>query len=143
VWTDKDTGEVKSAERDAVYGNRRRIRGKRGKLLLRKRGELVERPFAHCYETGAMRRAHLRGHPNILKRLLIHVAGFNLGLMMRSVFGIGKPRGLQDRLSAGISGVIDSILGPLGLPRSLWARLRDLGLLGSARQPKTALSAAA
>jgi transposase len=121
VWTDKDTGEVKAAERDAVYTNRRRIRGRRGKALLRKRGELLERPFAHCYETGGMRRTHLRGHPNILKRLLIHVAGFNLGLLMRKMTGIGKPRTLQDGLSADILGVLDFIerlWRPLG---SLWA----------------------
>ena len=46
----------------------------------------------------AMGKTHLRGHPNILKRLLIHVGGFNLGLMMRAIFGIGKPRRLQDGL---------------------------------------------
>jgi transposase len=85
----------KWAEKKAVYSNRRRIRSRRGKQLMRLRGEWVERSFAHCYETGGLRRTHLRGHPNILKRLLIHVAGFNLGLLMRSVFGIGKPRVLQ------------------------------------------------
>jgi transposase len=90
----------KTEEQAAVYANRRRIRGRRGKALLRKRGELLERTFAHCYETGAMRRTHLRGHPNILKRLLIHVAGFNLGLVMRRLFGIGKPRRLQDGQAA-------------------------------------------
>jgi len=90
--------EGKKAEEEAVYGNRRRIRGKRGKELLRKRGELVERPFAHCYDTGGMRRTHLRGHENILKRLLIHLAGFNLALILRVVFGLGKPRTLQDGL---------------------------------------------
>src|SRR5262245_5708576 len=79
----------------AVYANRRRIRGKRGKRLQRKRGELIERPFAHLYETGGMRRTHLRGHINILKRLLIHAAGFNLGLAMRNSIGVGTPRGLQ------------------------------------------------
>jgi len=100
VWTDKKTGRVKAAERDAVYANRRRIRGRRGKALLRKRGELLERPFAHCYETGGMRRTQLRGHPNILKRLLVHVAGFNLALILRAAFGIGKPRTLQDGLGA-------------------------------------------
>jgi transposase len=100
VWIDEDTGEVKSAEQAAVYANRRRVRGQRGKALLRKRGELLERPFAHCYETGGMRRTHLRGHPNILKRLLIHVAGFNLGLVMRRLVGIGKPRRVQDGLAA-------------------------------------------
>jgi len=85
----------KSEEKAAVYANRRRIRGRRGKELLRKRGELVERTFAHLYETGGMRRVHLRGHPNILKRLLIHAAARNLGLIMRKVLGSGTPRGLR------------------------------------------------
>jgi len=85
----------KSEERAAVYADRRRIRGQRGKELLRKRGELVERTFAHLYETGGMRRVHLRGHPNILKRLLIHAAAGNLGLIMRKVLGSGTPRGLR------------------------------------------------
>ena len=85
----------KSAQRAAVYANRRRIRGERGKALLRARGEKVERGFAHCYDTGGLRRLHLRGHPNILKRLLIHVAGFNLGLLMRQLSGFGKPKTLQ------------------------------------------------
>jgi len=78
-----------------VYANRRRIRGERGKRLQRLRGERLERPFAHLYETGGMRRVHLRGHTNILKRLLIHAAGFNLGLVLRTVIGVGTPRGLQ------------------------------------------------
>jgi len=85
----------KQPERDAVYANRRRIRGKRGKALLRTRGERLERPFAHLLETGGMRRTHLRRRDNILKRVLVHVAGFNLALIMRSRFGIGKPRQLQ------------------------------------------------
>ena len=88
------------AERDAVYANRRRIRGERGQLLMRQRGELLERPNAHLYETGGMRRTHLRGHGNILKRLLVHVAACNLGLWMRTLTGIGTPRGLQGRLAA-------------------------------------------
>src|SRR5437667_265519 len=86
----------KKAERDAVYANRRRIRGDRGKSLLRRRGLMLERPFAHCYETGGMRRTHLRGRENILKRLLIHIAGFNLSLVLRLMIGKGTPRGLQD-----------------------------------------------
>src|SRR5437016_9454063 len=73
----------KKAERDAVYANRRRIRGDRGKALLRRRGLMLERPFAHCYETGGMRRLHLRGRTNILKRLVIHVGGYNLSLVLR------------------------------------------------------------
>jgi transposase len=63
--------------------------------LLSRRGELIERSFAHCYETGGMRRTHLRKHNNILKRLLIHVAGANLGLLLRSRYGKGTPRSLQ------------------------------------------------
>jgi transposase len=89
----------KPAARGAVYRNRRRIRGPRGLRLLRMRGERLERPFAHLYETGGMRRVHLRGHTNILKRLLIHTGGFNLGLLMRQMIGVGTPRGLQGRLS--------------------------------------------
>ena len=68
-----------------MYGNRRRIRGEHGKELLRRRGELLERSFAHAYETGGMRRAHLRGRENILKRVLIHVSGFNFSLVMRQL----------------------------------------------------------
>jgi transposase len=102
--------EDQAEAKRAVYGNRRRIRGRRGKALLRKRGEVVERAFAHCYETGGLRRTHLRGHGNILKRLLVHVAGFNLGLMMRSLFGIGKPRRAQDGLGSDLAGVL-ALLG--------------------------------
>jgi transposase len=80
-----------------VYANRRRMRGTRGRRLMRQRGERIERSFAHLYDTGGMRRTHLRGHANILKRLLIHAGAFNLGLVMRQLIGIGTPRGLQDR----------------------------------------------
>ena len=90
----------KDGAKRAVYGNRRRIRGARGKRLMRKRAELTERAFAHELDTGGMRRAHLRGHENILKRLLIHVGGFNLGLLMRRLVGTGKPRGLQGSWAA-------------------------------------------
>ena len=95
----RDWSEAPQAQAP-VYRNRRRIRGARGQRLHRKRGELVERAFAHLYETGGMRRTHLRGHPNILKRLLIHSGGFNLGLLMRSLVGVGTPRGFQGRYRA-------------------------------------------
>ena len=68
---------------------------------MKKRGEFIERSFAHCYDTGGMRRTHLRGHENILKRLLIHVAGFNLSLILRQRLGLGTARGLQG-LAAGV-----------------------------------------
>ena len=86
--------------RDAVYRNRRRIRSTRGKRLMRQRGERLERPFAHMYETGGMRRVHLRGHHNILKRILLHAGALNLGLLMRTLFGVGTPRGLQGRVAS-------------------------------------------
>jgi transposase len=102
--------------RDAVYRNRRRIRGARGQRLLRLRGERLERPFAHLYETGGMRRLFLRGHTNIRERLLIHIGDFNLGLLMRQVIGVGTPRGLQGRVLA--------VLGvALTLIRAIWDRI--------------------
>jgi transposase len=90
----------KEEERDAVHANRRRVRGQRGRRLLRRRGEVLERPFAHALETGSMRRVFLRGAKNIRKRVLVHVAGLNLGLLMRTLYGVGSPRGLQTRLGA-------------------------------------------
>jgi hypothetical protein len=87
----------KAAERKAVYDNRRRVRGIYGKRLLKKRGELVERSFAHCYKTGGMRRLHLRGRESVLKRQLIHVGAFNLSLILRRSLGAGTPRELHNR----------------------------------------------
>jgi len=89
----------KAEEQAAVYANRRRIRGSRGLRLLRQRGERVERSFAHMYETGALRRTHLRHRDNIIKRLLIHGCAFNLGLAMRKMTGYGTPRGLHESLN--------------------------------------------
>jgi transposase len=89
--------EGKAGQQQAVYANRRRVQGNYGKSLLRRRGELVERSFAHCYDTGGMRRTHLRKHNNILKRQLIHVAGFNLSLIFRRLLGAGTPREWNNR----------------------------------------------
>src|SRR6266704_522095 len=100
----------KQAEQQAVYANRRRVRGEYGKSLLRRRGELVERSFAHCYETGGMRRCHLRGRDNILKRQLVHVGAFNLSLVLRKRLGAGTPRELRNRLGK-LLGHIFRLLG--------------------------------
>lgn len=100
-WKDKREQQA------AVYANRQRIRGVRGKALMRRRGELVERSFAHVYDTGGMRRTHLRGRENILKRLLLHTAGFNLSLVFRRTLGAGTPRGMQsirERLKSALKG---------------------------------------
>ena len=111
----------KAAAKKAVYANRRRIRGHRGQRLLRQRGERVERPNAHLYETGGMRRVHLRGHPNILKRLLVHVCGFNLGLLMRQLTGVGTPRSLQGRAAALLGALIDLLGGLCERLKRSWA----------------------
>jgi transposase len=99
----KQTGqrhwEGKYEEQQAVYANRRRVNRAYGKHLLRKRGELIERSFAPCYDTGGMRKTYLRGHQNILKRLLIHVGAFNLSLIFRTLLGSGTPRELRNRQS--------------------------------------------
>ena len=95
----------KAAEKKAVYGNRRRVRGAHGKRLMRRRGEYIERSFAHLYETGAMRRTHLRGRDNIRKRILIHASAFNLSLVLRGLFEVGTPRGFQGRKSLVISDI--------------------------------------
>jgi transposase len=92
--------EGKPKQQQAVYENRRRVHRAYGKSLLGKRGELIERSFAHCYDTGGMRRTHLRGQQNILKRLLIHVGAFNLSLIFRSLLGSGTPRELRNRQSS-------------------------------------------
>jgi transposase len=90
-------------EQQAVYANRRRIRGERGLRLLRQRGEKLERWNQHLYDRGGMRRVHLRGRENILKRLVVHSGAANLGLLMRKLFGKGTPRGLAGALQNLIS----------------------------------------
>ena len=86
--------------RVAVYGNRNRLRSGVGKQAMRKRGEIVERSFAHVLDRGGMRRTWLRGRENVHKRYLIHVAGFNLGVLMRALFGGGTPREAASARSA-------------------------------------------
>jgi hypothetical protein len=106
----------------------RLIRGTRGKRLLRQRGERLERPSGHLYETGRMRRVHLRGHDNILKRLLIHAGGLNLGLLMRQLFGVGTPRSLQGRALV----LFACILSLMRLPERLRTAVLTLGRRSSA-----------
>ena len=88
--------EGKAEQQAAVYANTRRVEGERGKRLLRRRGEFLERPFAHQYETGALRRVHVRGRGNVAKRVLLQAAAFNLALILRSITKAGTPRGLAD-----------------------------------------------
>jgi transposase len=129
------------AERNAVYANRRRIQGARGQGLLRRRGERLERPNAHLYETGGMRRTHLRGHDNILKRLLLHAGACNLGLWMRMVCGMGTPRGLQGRVAALIAAIVtvwDQISAHIAVVRDRPAD-RELALAVARRRLRSRL----
>ena len=89
-WADKPKGH-----QEAFYANRRRVKGKRGQALLRKRSELVERSFAHCCETGGGRRLHVRGIGKVRKRWWGQVMGYNFGVLLRALTGIGAPRSLQ------------------------------------------------
>jgi transposase len=103
----------KAAEKKAIYGNRRRMRGAHGKQLMRRRGKYIERSFAHLYETGAMRRTHVRGRDNIRKRMLIHASAFNLRLVLRGLFQVGTRRGFQGRkglVISDINGWIDTLM---------------------------------
>jgi transposase len=88
------------AAQRAVYANRARLKSGIGRETMRRRGELVERSFAHVLDRGGMRRAWLRGRENVHKRYLIHVAGFNLGILMRALYGQGTPREAAEALYA-------------------------------------------
>ncbi len=128
--------------RDAVYANRRRVKGERGKRLLRSRGEKLERTFAHCYETGAMRRLHLRGRDNVAKRVLIHAAAFNVALLMRVAYGLRKPRSQSARAAAAACALIWAFLRWLGAhglkPGSIEPAQRLVRLLAPRRPERAA-----
>jgi transposase len=109
-WANKAAGQ-----QEALYANRRRMRGQRGKRLQRYRSEQVERTFAHVCETGGARRALLRGQEKVSKRYLIQVAARNLGLMMRKLFGMGTARSLQ-----GLVGLFLAIRLALGTRWNRW-----------------------
>lgn len=104
-------------EKQAVYDNRRRIRGNRGRRLQRQRGERIERNFAHQFDTGGVDRLYVRGLDNVHKKFLIQAAACNLALLMRSMYGAGKPRAAHE-------GVIELFLAFLALIKAfeaLWA----------------------
>ena len=125
--SEPDRGRRKWEEKEdaqrVTYANRRRIRGARGKRLLRRRGELLERPFAHYLEAGGMRRTHLRHHSNILKRLLVHVAGFNLGILMRNLIGTGTPKEYADMpgcMHDAFARLLDRLLSLVSYSTIIW-----------------------
>ena len=97
VPAQKRNWEGKPDAKTAFLANQRRVTGERGKRLLKRRGELLERPFAHQYETGGLRRVHVRGLKNVAKRVLLQAAAFNLALILRSITKSGTPRGMAER----------------------------------------------
>ncbi len=134
--------------RKAVYANRRRIPGNRGRRLLQRRGEKVERAFAHMLETGGMRRVHVRGQENIRKRMLIHAAAFNLGLLMRKLYRVGTPRSLQglatvqtalaDRAATAVSPDSSPVSPPYRPSRPVWAAFARYCRLFRPKRPPSA-----
>ena len=113
-WIDKP-----SEHKHAVYGNRRRVKGSRGKRLGKLRSEYVERSFAHVCRTGGARRSWLHGLEDVSKRYLMYVAGKNLGVIMRALFGIGKPKTLQTKGGGGFSLVWEMIAAMGNVFRSM------------------------
>jgi transposase len=103
-WRDRPAGD-----KDAFYLNRRRMQRARGRALSRRRSEYAERSFAHTCETGGGRRVWVRGIENVTKRYLVHVAARNLGVLMRILFGVGTPRGLQGRRAAAFFALIQAL----------------------------------
>ncbi len=120
-WTDKP-----DKWREAVYGNRRRVKGRRSKRLQRLRSEHVERSFAHMCETGGARRSWLRGLVGVGKRYLMYAAGHNLGVIMRKLFGLGTPRSLQTEGKAGLAS-FSSLLRALAAILSRAGRILGTG----------------
>jgi hypothetical protein len=119
-WRERPT-----EQQAAVTGNSRRVRGVRGKRLQRLRSELTERSFAHVCETGGARRCWLRGTIKVAKRYLLQVAARNLGLIMRKLFGMGTPRGLQPEGDAtSLAYLIHALLATLWIV--LWRAWNDL-----------------
>jgi|SRR5579864_189870 len=116
--------EGKPAEREAVYANRRRIRGARGKRLQAQRGERIERNFAHQFDTGGMGRLYVRGIVNVHKKLLLQAAACNLALLLRSYYGAGKPRAAHDRIGEAVFAILAFMSVLEGLYRKPGCELR-------------------
>jgi len=126
--------QARSAEKAAVYGNRRRIRAERGKRLQAQRGERLERNFAHQFDTGGLERLYVRGWRNVHKKLLIQAAACNLALLMRALNGAGKPRAAHDRRVQ----LNLAIFWLYSLLTALWesARTSDRDLDSSSHRPR-------
>jgi len=118
----KRNWEGKEIEKQGTLANRARIQSDEGKALMRLRAEKTERSFAHCLESGGLRRINLRGLENIRKRYIVHVAGFNLGIVMRKLIGVGTPRGM-----AALKGLVRACLQLLA--KAMAGGFRDWSVL--------------
>jgi transposase len=124
--SDWDWTERTPEHQRAVHGNRQRVRRQKGKQLQRRRSELCERSFAHVCETGGMRRTWLTGFIDVTKRYLIAMAAHNLGRVLRTLFGVGKPRTLQGSGEVGQSDEGTAAEGAIGVLAPLWRVLAEL-----------------
>jgi transposase len=133
-----------SDQRQAIANNRRRIRGERGRSLQRQRSEKVERSFAHVCRTGGARRSWLRGIDKVRKRHLMAAMAYNLGLIMRNLFGIGTARALQaagdlaDDLCFALFamlGLLKSVFAPRSLRHDMFAPITPAGHRPRPRRP--------
>ncbi len=127
-----------AAERAAGEAHRERVAGERGRQLERQRCGKVARSRAPRDATGGLRRVHLRGRSNILQRLLIPACGYNLGVLLRSLTGIGTPRSLQ----GGGSLAVAALIRPgEGLGKALERLLSAFSSVWAARRPALGLGA--
>ena len=125
-------------EKQAVYGNRRRIQANRGKRLQRQRGERIERNFAHQFDTGGLVRLYVRGLDNVHKKFLMQAAACNLALLMRSLYGSGKPRAAHERVIEVVFAflaIMKAPQGALGVPTLELPRSRPIFFPTKARLP--------
>lgn len=137
--------------RQAYRRNRRRLRSAAGRQLQKLRAEYPERSFAHLCVTGGLRRVFVRGRNNVLKRLQLHAAAANLGIVMRKILGVGTPRGLQGRLAA-LLGLFPALMANLDritrfvdvslAPLRLEPELPNVAFAGLATRPRPLLTGA-
>jgi transposase len=118
-WRGQEAAKV------AVYANRRRTQGERGKRLQRQRGERIERNFAHQFDTGGLDRLYVRGMKNVHKKFLIQAAACNLALLLRSMYGAGKPKAACDRAVAAIFAILAAIRAVEDCFLSWWSDYYD------------------
>ena len=114
--------KLSSAQRQTLARARRSASRKHGKKLLRKRGQHIERSFAHVRAAGGLRRATVRGLENLNKRHQLAAACYNLSQLLRRLHGAGTPKpwaaGLAELLLT-VKALLPTLRGMLPLHRAL------------------------